>query len=91
MYNILVTSSFTKSLKSVKNKKHQENIKKKMYEIANTLDYTPNHYKNLHKPLQEFKRVHINNNFVILFKVNIKTKEVIFYNYKHHNQVYKWK
>ena len=47
------------------------------------------HYKNLRKPLQQFKRVHINSNFVLVFKYNKKTDMVIFYDFDHHDKIYK--
>lgn len=59
-----------------------------MNEISQTLEKNPNHYKNLHYPLQKFKRVHVNRCYVILFRVNEKTKEVFFENYAHHDEIY---
>ena len=47
------------------------------------------HYKNLRKPLQQFKRVHINSNFVLVFKYNKKIDTVIFYDFDHHDKIYK--
>jgi len=47
------------------------------------------HYKNLRKPLQQFKRVHINSNFVLVFKYNKKIDMVIFYDFDHHDKIYK--
>jgi YafQ family addiction module toxin component len=47
------------------------------------------HYKNLRKPLQRFKRVHINSNFVLAFKYNKNQDLVIFYDFDHHDKIYK--
>ena len=41
------------------------NVLNKIDEILNCPNL--NHYKNLRKPLHKFKRVHINNSYVILF------------------------
>jgi YafQ family addiction module toxin component len=44
------------------------------------------HYKNLRKPLQRYRRVHIASDFVLLFSVE---KDVIlFRHYDHHKYVY---
>jgi len=45
------------------------------------------HYKNLRKPLQRFKRVHINSNFVLLFKFDKNQDLVIFYDFDHHDKI----
>ena len=47
------------------------------------------HYKNLRKPLQRFKRVHINSNFVLAFKYDKTQDRVIFYDFDHHDKIYK--
>lgn len=89
MYNIYREETFIDDLKLVKDNKSKENIKKKILEIANTLEFNPNHYKNLDKPLQRYKRVHINRSFVMLFTVDISTKSVVFHYYRHHDKIYK--
>jgi len=53
--SIDVQPKFKKKVKNVKNKKECFNIWNKMEEVANTLETNPNYYKNLHKPLQEYK------------------------------------
>ena len=45
-----------------------------------------NHYKNLCKPLQEFKRGHIKSSYVLIFRVN--DNEVEFYDLDHHDNIY---
>lgn len=79
---------FKEEIRKIKNKKSRENILNKIKEIAKTLEYDENHYKNLKKPLNEYKRVHINKSYVIIFKVNKKEKTVIFYDYAHHDKIY---
>ena len=46
-----------------------------------------NHYKNLTKDLKKYKRVHVNNYYVILFFGDDGT--VYFVDYEHHNTIYK--
>ena len=48
----------------------------------------PNHYKNLRKPLQNFKRVHIDKSFVLVFSVDENKKLVIFEDFDHHDNIY---
>lgn len=91
MYNIKVTQDFQKQVGKVRNKQSQENIAQKMEEIAETVETNPHHYKNLKKPLQKYKRAHVNNSFVLLFRVDIKKGTVIFFDYSHHDSIYKKK
>lgn len=51
-----------------KNPKQFEIIYNKIAEVIKN----PYHYKNLKKPSQHLKRVHINKSFVLLFSVNEK-------------------
>lgn len=89
MYTIYRKQSFIDDLKIVKDEKSRDNIKKKIIQIAETLEFNPNHYKNLRKPLQKCKRVHVNDSFVMIFRVNPSERSVIFYHYKHHDVIYK--
>ena len=53
------------------------------------LELNPNHCKNLRAPLQEYKRVHVNKSFVIIFRVDVNNKLMIVYDYDHHKRIYK--
>ena len=69
-------------------KKDPQQFKKiltKIEEIINNKNI--NHYKNLKKPLQKYKRVHIHSSFVLLFRV--EKNKIIFTDYEHHDNVYK--
>ena len=70
-----------------KQKRRYEIIMSKMDEVLTCENVE--HYKNLRKPLQQFKRVHINSNFVLVFKYNKKIDMVIFYDFDHHDKIYK--
>lgn len=48
-----------------------------------------NHYKNLRKPLQHLKRVHIKGSFVLTFKYLESEDKVVFYDFDHHDRIYK--
>lgn len=88
MYKILKEDSFSDDLKNVKDDKSRENIKNKVLEIANILENNPAHFKNLRKPLQKYKRAHVNKCYVIIFSVDSFKKTVTFYYYRHHDDVY---
>ena len=77
MYGIQRTKDFKRQLRKVKDKQSQENIKSKIKEIANTVEDNPDHYKNLKRPLQKYKRAHVNNSFVLIFRVK-KIKRLSF-------------
>lgn len=73
---------------SKKNPKQLEIIGKKIRGVREN----PNHvYKFLRKPLQAFNRVHIDNQFVLIFKIDHLRGIVIVYYYGHHDKVYKWR
>ena len=68
-----------------KNPKQLKIIEKKINEIVQN----PHHYKNLRKPLQHLKRIHIDKSFVILFSVDEDNQKVIIEAYDHHDTIYK--
>jgi YafQ family addiction module toxin component len=67
-----------------KNPKQMDIIEKKIQEIIQN----PHHYKNLKKPLQHLKRIHIDKSFVLTFSVDELNKVVIIEDYDHHDSVY---
>lgn len=73
---------------SKKNKKQIETINKKIEKIR----LNPLHeYKFLHKPLQNFNRVHIDTNFVLIFQIHHNKKTVEIHYFDHHDLIYKWR
>ena len=68
-----------------KNSKQLMIIENKIQEIRQN----PQHYKNLRKPLQHLKRVHIDKSFVMVFSVDENKKHIIIENYDHHDEIYK--
>jgi len=91
MYKIAFDPSFQAIIDKlkVKDPKGYNNVISKIKQVAINLEYNPNHCKNLKAPLKDYKRVHVNKSFVIIFKVDIKNKLLIIYDYDHHKQVYK--
>ncbi len=86
MYEYVFRKSLEKILQKIskKNPKQVLIIGKKINEVI----LNPNHYKNLRKPLQHLKRVHIDKSFVLVFSVDEKTKTIIFEDYDHHDNIY---
>jgi YafQ family addiction module toxin component len=70
-----------------KDKVRYEAVLKKMEEVINSED--PDHYKNLSYELNEFKRVHVDSHFVLVFKFDKKNKLIRFEDLDHHDNIYK--
>ncbi|MCH7850358.1 MAG: hypothetical protein IH845_01815 [Nanoarchaeota archaeon] len=87
MYTLEINNALDKKLEKIfkKNKKLFDIIIKKSKEII----LNPNHYKNLRKPLNHLKRVHIDKNFVLTFSVNESSKTVTLEDFDHHDKIYK--
>jgi YafQ family addiction module toxin component len=75
------------SILSRKDPKRYLILMKKVEEIitCNNVD----RYKSLRKPLQNFKRVHIDAHFVLVFKYEKNKDVVFFYDFDHHDNIYK--
>ena len=87
MHEYTISDELRKELKKLhkKDKKRKEATINKIKEIINNKN--PNHYKNLRKPLQHLKRVHIDKNFILLFKY--KQETIHFITLTHHDDAYK--
>lgn len=49
----------------------------------------PDHYKNLRKPLQHLKAVHVDSHFVLTFKYVRSDNMIKLYDFDHHDKIYK--
>lgn len=89
MYKFEIDEKLHKILKKIfkKDKKRYEIILKKINEIINNSNVE--HYKNLKSPLNEFKRVHIDNSFVLIFKYDKTKGKIKFYDLEHHDKIYR--
>jgi len=89
--------NLTDELKSIieklakKDKKRVEIINKKIKQIVNSDSTFIEHYKNLKHDLKDFKRVHIDSSFVLVFKVDIPNNFILFVDFDHHDNIYKKK
>ena len=61
-------------------------FQRKVEEILTCPDV--NHYKNLRKPLQHLKRVHILGSFVLTFRYLEAEDKIILYDLAHHDTIY---
>lgn len=61
-------------------------VNKKIRQIINADNSSIEHFKNLRKPLNRFKRVHVGS-FVLIFRV--KGNTIIFEYFVHHDKAYK--
>ena len=88
MYALDIQPSLLKKLKKLEKKdaKRYEIVMKKSQEIIQN----PQHYKNLHHPLQSWKRVHIDSHFVLAFSVDEKNKRVTLEDFDHHDNIYNY-
>lgn len=84
------SDELTKKLKKIKRKNPIQfsMILKKREDIKQKIEENPEHFKNLKYDLSEFKRVHINTHFVLIFKVDKIRKIVRFEDFDHHDKVY---
>jgi len=87
MYSLKIKPDLEKILKklSKKNRKQVEIILKKIDEIL----ANPHRYKNLRAPLNDWKRVHVDKHFVLIFSVDDESKSVTLEDYDHHDNIYK--
>jgi len=70
-----------------KDKKRYETVFKKIDEIINSSDIE--HYKNFRRHLNKFKRVHVDSSFVLVFQYDKINDKVLFYDFDHHDKIYK--
>ncbi|MEK6892230.1 MAG: addiction module toxin RelE [Nanoarchaeota archaeon] len=72
---------------SSRDKETYNALMSKMDEVLTCDDV--NHYKNLRKPLQHLKRVHVKGPFVLTFKYLESEDKVLFYDFDHHDNIYR--
>jgi len=64
-----------------------ESLMGKIEEVLSCPDV--NHYKNLRRPLNHLKRVHINGPFVLTFRYDPEEDKIFFYELDHHDRIYR--
>ncbi|EKQ50774.1 MAG: addiction module toxin, RelE/StbE family [Methanobacterium sp. Maddingley MBC34] len=90
MYNIEITPEVASKLKKLKKRdmKSFHNVISKIKQIAIVVETNPDHCKNLKKPLSDFKRVHVNKGYVLIFLINKRSKIMVVVDYDHHDNIY---
>jgi len=73
---------------STKDKIRIRILNNKIKEIINNDNDTIDRYKNCRHGLKEYKRVHIDKSFVLLFKINKNKNMIYFWRMKHHDDIY---
>lgn len=71
-----------------KDKKKAEILQRKIKEIIINDAESIKRYKNLRHDLSEYKRVHIENNFVLAFTADLENNFILFYDFDHHDKIY---
>ena len=89
MYKWERTEKLKRILKKLfkKDKVRYQATIKKINEVINST--TSDNYKNLSYDMKEFKRVHIDSHFVLVFKIDKNNKVIKFEDLKHHDSIYK--
>ena len=87
-FQVILSDGLKKKLINLKRKdKTTYNaVKKKIIQISHSDKNSIQHFKNLRRPINEFKRVHIGS-FVLIFR--FKDNTIIFEEFEHHDKVYK--
>jgi len=87
MYRYKIQPSLQRILEKLYKKDNftRERILKKIQEIISSENVE--HYKNLKKPLQHLKRVHIKEK-VLVFKFDKTNKLISFEDFDHHDKIY---
>jgi len=91
MFNFNLTDELKSIIEKLakKDKKKVEIINKEIKQIINYDPVFIGHYKNLKHDLKDFKRVHVDSSFVLVFKVNITNNFILFVEFDHHDKIYK--
>ena len=91
MFKFAIEEDLQRKISKLKKKDYQlvQNFKRKFQEIINQDKRSINLYKNLRTPMHEFKRIHLTDNYILLFKVNINENLIIFIDIIHRDKAYK--
>lgn len=86
MYKLLIRGQLSKDLRKLRKKNHV--LFEAVFKKADEICINPQHYKNLNYPLNKYKRVHIDSNFVLCFSVDEKEQTVTLVKLAHHKDAY---
>lgn len=91
MFRYILTDELAKKLGVLckRDKILAQTFKRKLLEVINRDERTINEYKNLKSPLNEYKRIHLTGNYILLFSVEQKNNLIVFVDIMHRDKVYK--
>lgn len=87
MFDVEFSKDLVRKLKRIKkkNKRLFDSTVKKIRKIKRD----PERYKPLRHDLKNYKRVHVQRPFVLVFKVDHANKKIVFIDLDHHDNIYK--
>jgi YafQ family addiction module toxin component len=86
LYKLLVKGKLSKELKKLS--KNNPVLFEAIFKKTDEICINPQHYKNFNYPLNRYKRVHIDSNFVLCFSVDEKEQTVTLVKLAHHKGAY---
>ena len=91
MFSYNITDELKKKLEVLckRDKVLAETFRKKLLEVINRDDAGINAYKNLKSPLNEYKRIHLTSNYILIFSLYSKEKHIVFIDILHWDKAYK--
>ena len=91
MFNFSIEETLQRKIKKLKKKDRilVQNFKKKFQEVINNDRKSIHRYKNLRSPMHEYKRIHLTDNYILLFKVDIDRNHIVFMDILHWDIAYK--
>ena len=91
MFKLRIEDNLNKKLTKLfkKDKKLSIAIKRKIKEVISHNTITIHTYKNLKSPKNEFKRIHLTREYILLFKVYEKENIILFVDILHRDVAYK--
>ncbi|RDD52454.1 type II toxin-antitoxin system mRNA interferase toxin, RelE/StbE family [Nanoarchaeota archaeon NZ13-N] len=87
MFTIEYTDKVNKFLDKVKNRDHilYKSIVRKIEQI----EESPYRFKPLRYDLKHYRRVHVKEPFVLVYKIDEKNRKIIIIDIDHHDKIYK--
>jgi len=82
----LIKGRLSRELRKLSKKNHI--LFEAVFKKADEICINPQHYKNLNYPLNRYKRVHIDSNFVLCFSIDEKEQTVTLVKLVHHKDAY---
>ena len=91
MFSFDLTDRLKKKLAKLVHKDRvlAEIFRKKVSEVIHRDEQSIQAYKNLKSPLHEFKRIHLTDNYILLFHVDVEHSHIVFVDLLHWDAAYR--